>query len=154
MEESLRLEGLTCQVGSEVECFIFEDIVFGKDGGPEILSTECSGKYPIRRKHGYDAPPFQDSLLELRFEAAKVLRKNHRINVTNMNHEVASSGQMEINFMHSSLTKSADNVQIYKDVVKSVAKKVTARSRILCPSPSMMKLIQEVWKATTALACT
>ena len=89
LEESLRLEGLTCQVGSEVECFIFEDIVFGKDGGPEILSTEWSGKYPIRRKHGYDAPPFQDSLLELRFEAAKVLRKNHRINVTHMNHEVA-----------------------------------------------------------------
>ena len=134
LEESLRLEGLTCQVGSEVECFIFEDIVFGKDGGPEILSTECSGKYPIRRKHGYDAPPFQDSLLELRFEAAKVLRKNHRINVTHMNHEVASSGQMEINFMHSSLTKSADNVQIYKDVVKSVAKKYSKVANFM-PKP-------------------
>lgn len=123
LEESLRLEGLTCQVGTEVECFIFEDIVFGKDGGPEILSAECTGKYPIRRKRGYDAPPFQDSLLELRFEAAKVLKKNYLIKVTNMNHEVASSGQMEINFIHSSLTKSADNVQVYKDVIKSLAKK-------------------------------
>lgn len=123
LEESLRLEGLTCQVGTEVECFIFEDIIFGKDGGPEILSEECTGKYPIRRKRGYDAPPFQDSLLELRFEAAKVLKKNYLIKVSNMNHEVASSGQMEINFMHSSLTKSADNVQVYKDVIKSMAKK-------------------------------
>ncbi len=40
-----------------------------------------------------------------------------------MNHEVASSGQIEINFMHNYLTRSADNVQIYKDVVRNVAKK-------------------------------
>ena len=40
-----------------------------------------------------------------------------------MNHEVASSGQIEINFMHDYLTRSADNVQIYKDVVRNVAKK-------------------------------
>lgn len=123
LEERLRLEGLTCQVGPEVECFVFEDIIFGKDGRPEILSTECDGKYAIRRKHGYDAPPFQDSLLDLRFEVADVLRKNYLIKVTNLNHEVASSGQMEINFMYSTLTRAADNVQIYKDVVKSLAKK-------------------------------
>jgi glutamine synthetase len=123
LEERLRLEGMTCQLGPEVECFVFEDIIFGKDGGPEILSTERGGKYPIRRKHGYDAPPFQDSLLELRFEVAEVLRKNYLIKVTNLNHEVASSGQIEINFMHSTLTNAADNVQIYKDVVKNLAKK-------------------------------
>jgi glutamine synthetase len=40
-----------------------------------------------------------------------------------MNHEVASNGQIEINFMHDYLTQSADNVQIYKDVVRNVAKK-------------------------------
>jgi glutamine synthetase len=123
LEEHLRHEGLTCQVGPEVECFVFEDIIFGKDRGPEILSSERDGKYPIRRKHGYDAPPFQDSLLELRFEVADVLKKNYLIKVTNLNHEVASSGQIEINFMHSTLTRAADNVQIYKDVVKSLAKK-------------------------------
>jgi glutamine synthetase len=123
LEEHLGLEGVTCQVGPEVECFVFEEIIFGDDGGPEILSTERGGKYPIRRKHGYDAPPFQDSLLELRFEVAEVLRKNYLIKVTNLNHEVASSGQMEINFMHSTLTRAADNVQIYKDIVKSLAKK-------------------------------
>jgi glutamine synthetase len=123
LEERLSLEGITCQVGPEVECFVFEDIIFAKDGRPEILSVARGGQYPIRRKHGYDAPPFQDSLLELRFEVAEVLRKNYQIKVTNLNHEVASSGQMEINFMHSTLVSAADNVQIYKDVVKSLAKK-------------------------------
>ena len=123
LEEGLRGQGLTCQIGPEVECFVFEDIVFNTNGPLEIQSSERTGKYPIRRKHGYDAPPFQDSLLELRFEVAKILKNNYSIKVTNLNHEVASSGQMEINFMHSTITKSADNVQIYKDVVRSLAKK-------------------------------
>jgi glutamine synthetase len=123
LEEGLREEGLVCQTGPEVECFVFEDILIGKNGAVEIQSSESSGKYPIRRKQGYDAPPFQDSLLELRFEVAQALKKNYSIKVTNLNHEVASSGQIEINFMHSTPTKAADNVQIYKDVVRSGAKK-------------------------------
>jgi glutamine synthetase len=122
MEEHLAHEGVLCQAGPEVECFIFDDIVFG-ESGTEILSAERAGKYPLRRKGGYDAPPFQDLLMELRFEVAEILKKNYLIKVTNLNHEVASSGQIEINFMHSTLTKAADNVQIYKDTVRSVAKK-------------------------------
>jgi glutamine synthetase len=125
LEEHLGHEGLSCQVGPEVECFIFDDIVLSKEGIPKIVSVEQSwvGKYPIPRKGGYDAPPFEDSLLEVRFEIAQMLKKNYLIKVTNLNHEVASSGQIEINFMHSTLTKAADNVQIYKDVVRNVAKR-------------------------------
>jgi glutamine synthetase len=123
LEQHLRGQGLMCQTGPEVECFVFEDIFFDNNGEPKIQSSESTGKYQIRRKHGYDAPPFQDSLLELRFEVAKVLKNNYSIKVTNLNHEVASSGQIEINFMHSTITQAADNVQIYKDVVRSVAKK-------------------------------
>src|SRR5918997_1921093 len=100
LEQDLRGQGLICQTGPEVECFVFEDIVFDNNGGLKIQSSERTGKYPIRRKHGYDAPPFQDSLLELRFEVAKILKNNYSIRVTNLNHEVASSGQIEINFMH------------------------------------------------------
>jgi glutamine synthetase len=123
LEEDLRAQGLVCQTGPEVECFVFEDILFNNNGRLEIQSSERTGKYPIRRKHGYDVPPFQDSLLELRFEVAKILKNNYSIRVTNLNHEVASSGQIEINFMHSTITNAADNVQIYKDVVRSLAKK-------------------------------
>jgi glutamine synthetase len=137
MEGYLKENGLSCQIGSEVECFIFDDILFDNNNGgdkksnknhsyePKIISVEQygTGKYPIRRKGGYDAPPFQDSLTEFRFEVAEILRKYYSIKVTNLNHEVASSGQIEINFMHSTLTKAADNVQVYKDVVRNVAKK-------------------------------
>ena len=138
MEGYLGENGLSCQIGSEVECFIFDDILF--DSGdkvgsyselneayshePKIISAEQygTGKYPIRKKGGYNAPPFQDSLREFRFEVAQILKKYYCINVTNLNHEVASSGQIEINFMHDTLTKTADNVQMYKDVVRNVAK--------------------------------
>jgi glutamine synthetase len=49
-------------------------------------------------------------------------------------HEVASNGQIEINFKHSTLTKSADNVQIYKDVVRNVAKQYNKVSNFM-PKP-------------------
>lgn len=135
MEEILAEKGLACQIGSEVECFIFDKIIFHDNGngdsvdslinGPDIISQEKIGigNYPIRMRGGYDAPPFQDSLLDFRFEVARILKDYYCINVTNLNHEVASSGQIEINFFHNSLTKSADNVQTYKDVVRNVARK-------------------------------
>jgi len=145
MEEYLAESNLTCQIGPEVECFVFDDISFrdnvdaqrySNDKDSEsvtylqpstfnmIISEEQYGvgKYPINRKGGYDAPPFQDSLVEFRFEVANLLKKYYGIKVTNLNHEVASTGQIEINFMHSKLTDAADNVQIYKDVVRNVAK--------------------------------
>ena len=138
MEEYLIENNLTCQMGPEVECFVFDNIIFNHKNSnnnpndnseyePKIISLEQYGvdgsQYPIKRKCGYDAPPFQDSLLEFRFEVAEILRKYFCIDVTNLNHEVASCGQIEINFMHSTLTKAADSVQIYKDVVRNVARK-------------------------------
>src|ERR687889_462212 len=135
MEEYLAENNLFCQVGAEVECFVFDDIVFNdnsncsnnntdSDHELKIISIEQygTGKYPIRTKGGYDAPPFQDSLVEFRFKVADILKKYYSINATNLNHEVASNGQIEINFMHNTLTRTADNVQTYKDVVRNVAK--------------------------------
>jgi glutamine synthetase len=131
MEEHLKQKGLLCQIGAEVECFIFDDIGLKAtrdndraDGEPKVISMEQygAGKYPIRTKEGYDAPPFQDSLSAIRFEVSEILTEYYGIDVTNLMHEVASNGQTEINFKHSTLTRSADNVQIYKDVVRNVAK--------------------------------
>jgi glutamine synthetase len=145
MEEHLRQKGLICQIGAEVECFIFDDIgqMDGKnndDGGdgsqPKVISIEQygAGKYPIRTKEGYDAPPFQDSLSAIRFEISEILTEYYDIAVTNLMHEVASNGQIEINFMHNTLTRSADNVQIYKDVVRNVSKQHNKVSNFM-PKP-------------------
>ena len=131
MEEHLMQKGLLCQIGAEVECFILDDIDQKdmKDNHienyePKIISVEQygAGKYPIRTKEGYDAPPFQDSLVAFRFEVAEILTRYYDIDVTNLIHEVASNGQIEINFKHNTLTRTSDNVQIYKDVVRNTAK--------------------------------
>jgi hypothetical protein len=98
MESYLAENGMSCQIGAEVECFIFDDIAFENIANknldksclePKIISVEQygTGKYPIRTKGGYNAPPFQDSLKDFRFEVAQILKKYHNINVTNMIHE-------------------------------------------------------------------
>ena len=143
MEKHLKQKGLLCQIGAEVECFIFDDIGLRdvKDNDrdniePKVISIEQygAGKYPIRAKEGYDAPPFQDSLSAIRFEVSEILTEYYDIAVTNLMHEVASNGQIEINFKHSSLTRSADNVQIYKDVVRNVSKQHNKVSNFM-PKP-------------------
>jgi glutamine synthetase len=79
MQKYLEAKNMLCQLGAEVECFVFDDIKFGVDGKQQvnIFSSEQEGcnKYPIMKKQGYDCPPFQDSLLEFRFEVAEILKK-------------------------------------------------------------------------------
>jgi glutamine synthetase len=126
MQKYLEERNMHCQLGPEVECFVLDEMKFSVDGKQQvdIVSSEQDGcsKYPIMNKQGYDCPPFQDSLLEFRFEVAEILKKYYAIEVTNTNHEVASGGQIEINFTHSSLTQAADNIQMFKDAVRNVAK--------------------------------
>jgi glutamine synthetase len=147
MQKYFEDKSMLCQLGPEVECFILDEIKFGSsDGkqGADILSCEqeSCGKYPIMNRHGYDCPPFQDSLLEFRFHVAETLKKYYSMEVTNLNHEVASGGQIEINFNHSSLTKCADNVQIFKDVVR-MKPRTKARLQLLCQSHFLMKTIRQ-----------
>ncbi len=61
---------------------------------PKIVSVEQygAGKYPIRIREGYDAPPFQDSLSAFRFKVAEILTRYYNIDTTNLIHEVASNG--------------------------------------------------------------
>jgi glutamine synthetase len=126
MQNYLEAKNMHCQLGPEVECFVLDDIKFGIVGKQESNLISCeqeaTGKYPIMKKQGYDCPPFQDSPLEFRFHVTEILKKYYSIEVTNLNHEVASGGQIEINFNHGGLTQSADNVQIFKDVVRNEAK--------------------------------
>ncbi len=126
MQKYIEAKNMLCQFGPEVECFVVDDIQFGFDGKQKTSIISCEhggyGKYPIRKKEGYDCPPFQDSLLEFRLEVAKILERYYAIDVTNANHEVASGGQIEINFTHATLTQAADNVQLFKDAIRNVAK--------------------------------
>ncbi|GJL84916.1 MAG: glutamine synthetase [Micavibrio sp.] len=150
--------------GPKAEFFIFEDVKIHMDMnkvGFEIDSPE--GPYNSGRhynegntghrphvKGGYFPESPVDSLSDIRGEMVTVMQ-SMGLSVEKHHHEVASS-QCEIGFEHSTLTDSADNVQIYKHVVHNVAHSYGKTATFL-PKPiygdngSGMHCHQSIWKA-------
>ena len=62
-----------------------------------------------------------DTLTDLRSEAVLKMQ-GFGIHVEKHHHEVATAGQGEIDIRYDSLTKTADNVMVYKYIVKNVAR--------------------------------
>ena len=125
----------TIYLGPEAEFFIFSDVQFdsstqmasykldspnarwnmGKDEGPNL-------GHKMRTKGGYFPTPPTDIFQDLRGETLHVLEA---VGVTTEkhHHEVASSGQGEINLKVDEALKMADNMIKYKYVLKNVANK-------------------------------
>ncbi|GAC1383533.1 MAG: type I glutamate--ammonia ligase [Herpetosiphon sp.] len=133
-EAYLQKTGLadTAFFGPEVEFFIFNNIRFDQGtnfGYYEIDSEEgiwnsgsSVGKnlgHRPRHKEGYFPVPPTDKLQDLRSEITLELIKAG-IQVEVHHHEVATAGQTEIDMRFGSLLKQADNVLLYKYVVKNV----------------------------------
>jgi glutamine synthetase len=127
--------GDTVYFGPEAEFFIFDDVRFdqstnfgfyhldsvegawnsGREEGPNL------GHKP-RSKGGYFPVPPVDSYQDLRTEMCLNLEACG-FKIERQHHEVASGGQSEINFRFDSLTKCADNVMLFKYVVKNTARR-------------------------------
>lgn len=121
--------------GPELEFFIFDSVRYdstqngsfywidseegvwntGRDGGPNL-------GYKIRNKQGYFPVAPTDTQTDIRSEMVQVL-EDSGIPVERHHHEVATAGQAEINFRFSTLTKTADNVLLYKYITKNVARR-------------------------------
>ncbi len=149
--------------GPEAEFFVFEDVQIHADSqqvGFKIDSVE--GPYNAGRvypdgnmghrpaaKGGYFPESPVDSLSDIRGEMVTVMQ-NMGLSVEKHHHEVAPS-QCEIGIRFSSLTDSADNVQIYKHVVHNVAHSYGKTATFL-PKPiygdngSGMHVHQSIWK--------
>jgi len=124
--------------GPELEFFVFDSISFDQtansgyyyidsdegiwnSGRDEDNSSLLNLGYKPKHKEGYFPAPPTDTLQDLRTEA--VLRMaDFGIEVEAHHHEVATAGQCEIDMRYSSLTNMADNVAIYKYIVKNVAR--------------------------------
>ncbi len=150
--------------GPEAEFFVFEDVKIHTDPnkvGFEVDSPEGpynSGRHynegnmghRPRPKGGYFPDSPVDSLSDIRGEMVTVM-KNMGIRVEKHHHEVAPS-QCEIGYKHSTLTDSADDLQIYKYVVHNVANSY-GKTATFMPKPifgdngSGMHCHQSVWKA-------
>ena len=125
----------TAYFGPEAEFFVFDDVRF--DSGPNfsfysVDSNEGkwnSGReenpnlgYKPRYKQGYFPVPPTDQLMDLRNEMVLNL-ENVGIEIEAQHHEVASGGQCEIDMKFTPLLKSADNLLMFKYIVKNTAKK-------------------------------
>jgi len=95
-------------------------------GAPRVLpqSPEIStGSYTLRPKEAYYRPPPEDTTIEYRNEVASILEDYFGFTVEKHHHEVATAGQLEIDFRYGSLIDTADRALYYKFVAKNVAKK-------------------------------
>jgi glutamine synthetase len=121
--------------GPEAEFFIFDDVRFdasergafyqvdsieaqwnrGKDEGPNL-------GYKLRHKEGYFPVPPADQLMDIRNEMMQTLI-DAGIDIEAQHHEVGTAGQAEIDMRFQEMVKMADQMMLYKYIIKNVAAK-------------------------------
>ncbi len=153
----------TVYFGPEAEFFIFDDVRFdSKPNGSFYMVDSVEGRwnsgrdegpnlgYKPRYKEGYFPVPPTDALMDLRNEMVVNLI-NSGIDVEAQHHEVASGGQCEIDLRFQPLVKAADQLLLFKYIVKNTAKK-NGRSVTYMPKPifgdngSGMHVHSSLWK--------
>jgi len=120
--------------GPEAEFFVFDDVRFeSRSNGSFYLVDSIEGRwnsgreenpnlgYKPRFKEGYFPVPPTDSLMNLRNKMVLNLI-DCGIEVEAQHHEVASGGQCEIDLKFAPLLKAADQLLLFKYVVKNTAK--------------------------------
>jgi glutamine synthetase len=149
--------------GPEAEFFVFDEVRY--QSAPNIQYYEIDSMeahwnsareempnlgYKIRTKEGYFPVPPADSLQDLRSEMV-LLMEEAGIEVEAHHHEVATAGQSEIDMRFGPLVKMADQMMMYKYIVKNVAKK-HGKTATFMPKPifgdngSGMHTHQSLWK--------
>jgi glutamine synthetase len=136
-EAYLKSTGLadTAVFGPEAEFFIFDNVQFDSKSNGTFYSVDSEeavwntgrDEMPnlgnkIRHKEGYFPVAPVDTQQDIRTEMCLVMEQLG-IKIERQHHEVATGGQAEIDFRFDTLVKTADNMMLYKYVIKNVAKK-------------------------------
>ena len=125
----------TCSIGPEAEFFVFDDVRFDQNAHEGFYHLDSSeGEWnrgrrgaaapgsTLRHKQGYCPCPPSDQLLDIRTEMVQTMIQCG-IDVEAQHHEVASAGQCEIDMRHQELVRMADQVCLYKYIVRNVARR-------------------------------
>jgi glutamine synthetase len=135
--------GYTGLFGPELEFFLFSsidptkltwDLWASPKGGagdswgaprvvPQSPEITSGNHLTLRPKEAYFRPPPDDTTIEYRNEVATILEENFGLSIEMHHHEVATAGQIEIDFKYGDLVETADRVVYYKFVAKNIAKK-------------------------------
>ena len=163
-EKYLQFTGLgdTAFFGAEAEFFVFDNVRFDSSynfGFYHIDSEEGrwnSGRkennlgYWPRYKEGYFPVPPTDHLQDIRTEMVQVMIQCG-IDIECHHHEVATGGQCEIDQRFDTLVLSADNMMLYKYIVRNVAMQ-HGKTATFMPKPlwndngTGMHTHQSIWK--------
>lgn len=123
----------TAYFGPEIEFFIFDSVSWKIDEGHSwhnVVSREGGiGQYEdtgnvfrVRTQEGYFAMPPGDMFMAMRAEMVDKLTAAG-MEIERDTHERATAGSAEIDIKYDSLLKTADNVLLFKYIVKNVAYK-------------------------------
>ena len=168
-EQYLRSTGIgdVAYFGAEAEFFIFDNIRFDQSHhyGFYYIDAEegrwNSGRknnnlgYRPRYKEGYFPVPPTDHHQNIRTEMVMTMERCG-LTVECHHHEVATGGQGEIDQKYDSLVRSADNMMVYKYVVRNVAFRY-GRTVTFMPKPlwndngSGMHTHQSLWRDSEPL---
>jgi len=167
-ESYLKFTGIADSVfvGPEAEFFVFDDVSFHNEqysAGFDVNSEEGHWNssrigdesnpnlgYHIRPKGGYVPVAPLDSLIDLRNTMTMIMGEVG-IHVECHHHEVATAGQCEIDFRFANLLHTADNLMLFKYIVKNTAA-AHGKSATFMPKPlygdngSGMHVHQSLWK--------
>ncbi|MBE2280320.1 MAG: type I glutamate--ammonia ligase [Ignavibacteriaceae bacterium] len=135
-EAFLKSSGIADTVffGPEAEFFVFDDVRYASEPNISFYMVDSiegqwnTGRdempnlgYKPRYKEAYFPVPPTDALMDLRNEMVQNLI-GAGIHVEAQHHEVASGGQCEIDLRFTPLVKAADQLLMFKYIVKNTAK--------------------------------
>ncbi|MFR9722355.1 type I glutamate--ammonia ligase [Streptomyces sp. MS19] len=159
----------TAFFGPEAEFYVFDDVRFETKsnagyyhidsvaGAWNTGAIEEGGNrgYKVRYKGGYFPAPPVDHFADLRAEITLELIKAG-LKVERQHHEVGTAGQAEINYEFNTLLAAADDLMLYKYIVKNVAWR-NNKTATFMPKPifgdngSGMHVHQSLWSGGTPL---
>jgi glutamine synthetase len=170
-EEYLRSTGIAdaSYFGPEAEFFIFDSVRYSSsqniqyaevDSEEALWNSSRNGGSPnlghrMRVKEGYFPVAPNDTYMDLRTAMVLTLEACG-VPVEMQHHEVGGPGQAEIDIRFNTLTKTADNLMMYKYVVKNTARKF-GKTVTFMPKPvfgdngSGMHVHQSLWKGEKPL---
>src|ERR1700691_2689434 len=153
----------TAVFGPEAEFFIFDNVQFDSKSNGTFYSVDSeeavwnTGReempnlgYKIRHKEGYFPVAPADTQQDIRTEMC-LMMESLGIKIERQHHEVGTGGQAEIDFRFDTLVKTADNMMVYKYVIKNIARK-QGKTATFMPKPlfgdngSGMHTHQSLWK--------
>ncbi|USG66696.1 type I glutamate--ammonia ligase [Brevibacillus ruminantium] len=153
--------------GPESEFFLFDHVRYASgptgsffhiDSEEAYWNTGKEGKnlgYKVANKGGYFPVQPTDSQADIRNEMCSLLTQAG-LKVERHHHEVATAGQGEINFRFDTLTRTADNLLLFKYIVRNVAAK-HGKTATFMPKPivgdngSGMHVHQSLFQGDTPL---